>query len=327
MKREINQSWQIAFGEGGLVSKKDLCIVKNITIRNIWLEDTFIYNAIKAFKSEELFHPPEMYCLKWQPLGSYHQLIIPLADCTIQESVINEISRMKKSSRKKLIFYFVTLLPDMKLFAERVHPAALVKFDSKNAVLKKISEMFLEGKIPISELQQIFTCDYSVWKISLYNLLPSDWKEYHEYLNEQPEAEVTETDIEKKYLNEEITLREYEDFKYPERKELNDIKSLQYPLPPEYSVCIICGEENIGIIPCQNCNNKACVHCVRSNFLNDESGEGSFMLMHHKYCLRLGSLKPIKLEIKQEPAYLRFTFLKCRLIAIFLSRLKHKNVY
>eukprot|EP01036_Dinobryon_divergens_P029183 gene29183-38249_t len=201
------------------------------------------------------------------------------------------------------------------MFADKVHPAALVEFKSKNAVLKKISELFLDGKIPISDLQAIFTGDYELWKVSLYNILPPDWQEYHEYLNVPPVVEITEADYEKKYLNDEITLREYEDFKYPERKELNELKSLQYPLPPVYTNCIICGE-NMGIIKCQNCDNKVCVRCVRSVFLDDVTGEGSFMLMHHKYCLRLGSLKPIKLELVQEPAYLRQFRATTRLAAI-----------
>jgi hypothetical protein len=50
----------------------------------------------------------------------------------------------------------------------------------------------------------------------------------------------------------------------------------------------------------------ACVKCVQKTFLDESNHEkGSFMLMHHKYCLRLGSLKPIALEIQIEPAYLR----------------------
>ena len=268
------------------------------------MEELYLFNAVKELKPDEVFHPADSYVMKWKPPGSYHQLIIPLADYNIQESVVMEIAKYRKSLQKKLIFCFVPLVVGVKMFAEKVHPAALVEFKSKNSVLRKISEIFLEGKIPISDLQQIFTGDYDLWKVSLFNLLPPDWQEYHEYLNVPPVAEVTEADYEKKYINDEITLREYEDFKYPDRKELNDLKSLQYPLTPEYTNCIICGEST-GIIKCQNCDNKVCVRCVRAVFLDDVSGEGSFMLMHHKYCLRLGSLKPIKLELLQEPAYLR----------------------
>ena len=216
------------------------------------MEELYLFNAVKELKPDEVFHPADSYVMKWKPPGSYHQLIIPLADYNIQESVVVEIAKYRKSLQKKLIFCFVPLVVGVKMFAEKVHPAALVEFKSKNSVLRKISEIFLEGKIPISDLQQIFTGDYELWKVSLFNLLPPDWQEYHEYLNVPPVAEVTEADYEKKYINDEITLREYEDFKYPDRKELNDLKSLQYPLTPEYTNCIICGE-SIGIITVCHC--------------------------------------------------------------------------
>lgn len=305
IKEEINQSWQIVFGDITNPKKFDIYKVNDITIRNIWMEDMYLYNSIKKLRPEENFHKSEQYVLKWKPPNSYYQCVIPLSDFVIQESVVLEIAKLRKARQKKLIFSFVPVLPDMKLFAEKTHPAALVEFKTKNAVLKKISDMFLEGKLPISELQHIFSCDYTIWKIALYNLLPPDWQAYHEYLNVPPDKEVTDRDMEKSYLNDEITLKEYEGFKYPERKELNEMRALQYPLPPQYSLCVICGEHDIGIVRCLNCENMACVACVRRVFLDNKTGDGSFMLMHHKYCLRLGSLKPIKLELKQEPAFLR----------------------
>ena len=270
------------------------------------MEEHFIFNKIKMLKPDKLFHPIDCYLLKWKPPNSYFQLIIPLTDHHIQESVIIEISKQSKADQKKIIFFFSPKLITTSLYAIPVHPASLVKFNTKNSVLNKLSNLFLENRIPLQDMQQIFTCDHLLWKAALYNYLPVDWQPYHTYLNEKPIVTIDEKDIEKNYLEGEISLNEYGDFKYPDRKKMRDILSATYPLPYKGQTCIICKIDEIGIIKCQSCDNMCCIACIKSRFgHNNETAEGSFLLMHHKYCLRLGKLQPINPVIVSEPAYLR----------------------
>lgn len=141
----------------------------------MWMEDNFIFNQIKLLKPDKLFHPIDDYLLKWKPPTSYFQLIIPLTDYHIQESVIIEISKMSKSDQSRVVFFFAPKFITTSMFAIPVHPASLVQFKTKNAVLKKLSDLFLENKISLPDMQSIFTCDHALWKAALYNYLPEDW--------------------------------------------------------------------------------------------------------------------------------------------------------
>ena len=85
---EVRLEWIMVFGSTVPKKKKDTFILKNITRRNVWMETDFLYNQIKAFKSDELFHPKEKYALQWQPKGSLFRLVIPLDDPQVQENAI-----------------------------------------------------------------------------------------------------------------------------------------------------------------------------------------------------------------------------------------------
>lgn len=335
MDSEIVQSWRIAMGPDIPKKKKDTFLIENITRRNVHMEDYYLFEQIKAQFPDEFFHPVTSYVLKWQPPGSYFQSIIPLNDAFLQENAILVMSQLLSKQQKHILFHFITYDPTLSLFAPKVHPSSLVSYRTKNEVLKKLSEYFLQGKISTEDITSILMCNEDVWRPALYNLLPSDEQVFHTYLTEVKRDVNEDKPIHKSYMDGEITLQEYEDLKYPDRKKKKDIESKEYPLPYEQYDCIICGRVKTGVIQCHTCDNMVCIPCVRSVFhgktqamiysgvsgsssskkasiapppLDVNGGEvpqESFLLMHHKYCMKLGALPDVIPEAIGEPAYLR----------------------
>jgi hypothetical protein len=314
-KKEIVQTWKIGFGNEIPKQKKHIYRIENITQRNIWMEPYFLYNTIKSFMPDQIFHPPEYYALKWQPPGSSFRLLINMNDPIIQESALLLISKMSILQRRRVFFLFAPVNPTLPLYAPKVHPASLVSYRTKNEVLKKLSEIFLQGKIMITDINQIFSCGDDVWKSALYNVLPHDEQIYHEYLMELPPVVLTDKEIAKAYISSQISLSEYDDLKFPDRKRMKDIMSQKYPLPYNYETCVICQTENKGIVRCQNCNNKVCVSCLNSVFHSVEKPI-SFLLMHDQYCLKLGHLDDVNLIVAPESGYLREFRMMSRAVAI-----------
>jgi len=309
LSEEINLSWRIVFGVKMPEKKKDTYMILNVTRRNIWMEEYYLYNYIKSFKPEEFYHPPHMYALKWQPVGSLYQVIIPLDNMRIQENALEIISNYNRIQKHRIVFFFCPLDPTMNLFAEKVHPASLVSYRTQNLVLKKLCEIFIEGRLSVTEIQQILSCNHYVWSASLYNLLPEDEQVYHTYLNEGKPLEDISKSLAKSYIDNEISLQEYEDKKFPNRKQLKDIENMIYPLPYPKEQCVICLRDNVGIVSCNACSNMVCGQCMRVIFgsgrSNVKNNVISFLLMHQKYCMKLGDLPPILSIIEDEPAYLR----------------------
>ena len=157
----------------------------------------------------------------------------------------------------------------------------------------------------MDEFNKIMSCNYDIWCLTLYNLLPADEQPYHEYLNEITPVKIDNENIESKYLHDTISLQEYEDLKFPDRKRKKDEESKSYPLPYVYSTCRICQGENIGLIKCQNCDYMACISCIKREFLDPETKSGCFLLFHRRFCLKLGKLPECIIEFAQESAYLR----------------------
>ena len=149
-------------------------------------------------------------------------------------------------------------------------------------------------------------CDQYVWSATLYNLLPEDEQIYHRYLAEQQPLQDTHKTIAKSYIDGEISLLEYENLKFPERKKLQDIENQEYPLRYEKDICSICTKENSGIVKCHTCKNMVCSNCMKLIFSNKNNKKSiSFLLMHQKYCMKLGELSRIIPIIDDEIGYLR----------------------
>jgi hypothetical protein len=314
---EVNLEWRLVFDTGVPSKKKDTFVIKNVTRRNVWMETDFLYNQIKSFNPDQLFHRPEKYALQWQPRGSMFRLIIPLNDPQVQENAIIIMSQFSKRERKRILFFFAPIDPAMPMYAERVHPASLVSYRTKNQVLKKLCDYFLLDRISVEEIQAVLMCDQYIWSATLFNLLPEDEQVYHMYLSEQKPLDDTKKSIAKSYIDGDITLEAYEDAKFPDRKKLREIEAASYPAPYEKGICTICTKENAGIVSCHTCDNMVCESCMLSLFSGKHGRKSiSFLLMHQKFCMKLGELPPITPEVSGEQGYLR-EFRSCsRIVAL-----------
>ena len=213
-----------------------------------------------------------------------------------------------------MLFHFVPLNPAQPLYAEKVHPASLVSYETKNDVLSKLCELYLNGKVPLADLNNIMEAGYDAWKIALYNFLPADEQVYHEYLATVT-PKVLKKSLENQYLDDEITLQEYNDMKFPERKKNKDLEWAGYPQPYTYGPCKVCASSSSGLIKCHICDNLACIVCVKREFL-DPSAEGAFILMHRRFCMKFGAVPKVSVVIQKEPGFLRELRLGGREVAI-----------
>lgn len=332
---EINQKWTIILGDMeepivfNVFSRKrkpDVHVVPEITQRNIWMEDFYIYNIIKSFYPDKLFHPAEEYSLKYKPPRSLYWLVVPLTDPRIQESTLIQLAKLTPMSRSGIVFYFKPINAISPMFATPVHPASLVEFKTKNAVLQKISEFFMDGKLSIYDMEAVLSGSYESWRPALYNVLPPDWQVYHTYLTQREFSSVNEKEFAREYLEGHISIKDFENMKYPERKKLRDIQALAYPRPYEGTICCIglCNR-GVGIIKCQNCDNMACIECVKRTYNYDEGSSGSFLLLHHTYCLRMGKMRDLAPQFVYEPGYLR-SFRQCTRVNMVASLIPEKVV-
>ena len=301
---EINQTWSIIYGLKKPKNKNEIKEINNITYRNIWMEENYLYNKIIELQTNERFHDINSYILQWKPPGSLFYFIIPLNNKEIQANTIKQLKYYTKRQLSSIYFYLTTINKNLPLYAPNINKVAFESYTTRPSVLNKLCEKYMEGVLPINDLSNILEAGYSTWKMALYNVLDQDEQQYHRYLMKPPIKEIKKS-IERQYLDEEITLQQYNDLKFPERKKKIDEENLSYPLPYQTNKCIICEEENKGVIRCLHCSNLVCIQCIKDYFLSDNNAIGSFLILHRKYCLKLGILKEIKVEITPIPTYLK----------------------
>ena len=303
-RKETPQTWSFVFGDNHSGCAEEIYHIRGITRRNIWMESHFIFNQIKALQPDETFHPPESYILIWKPPGSSFRMAVPLVDTQIQESTVNEISGLTRFRRNGILFYFSCAEPSEPLFAPRAHPSSLVSYRSKNAVMEKLCYFYTEEKYPLSSLQSVLSSDYDVWRMTLYDLLSADEQIFHGYLMEKVGQMMTLKKMEGKYQNDEISLEEFTDYRYNERKLRNDTNALEYPRPYRYADCIVCQEIGTATVKCLNCPNMVCKKCITYCFLEEKTKIGSFLYMHRAYCLKRTKVNKFNIKICDEPQYL-----------------------
>jgi hypothetical protein len=300
---ETNQTWNFVYGLQKPKKSKEMKQLTNVTYRNIWMEPNFLYNQIVELNPDERFHDVSQYALQWQPPGSEFRLMIPLTDKQIQADAIKRLRFMTERQRSKVIFYFTPIKGDMELFAPRIHKSATESFHDRASVLKKLCEKYMQGVISVSDLHGILEAGYETWKMALYNVLDAEEQQFHRYLLKPP-PKLIKKSLERQYLDDEITLQQYDDTKHPIRKAKKDEEALSYPRPYLLGKCVICQNEATGLIKCIDCNNLVCIECIQRVFLAEETSEGSFLLLHRKYCIKFGNLPKISVEIAAEPSYL-----------------------
>ena len=182
------------FGNSVPNSDNQIYSILNVTPRDIWMESLHIFDQIRAFRPDKIFHAPESYLLNWQPSGSSFSISIPLTDIQAQERVINQrLQRilMQFLFRDKLIFYFNHKDPSATLFAASANPSSSNTYRTKIAVLEELCNIYMDKTISISDLRKILAGDYSAWKSALFSYLPPDQKNYHSYLLDAPQSVMT----------------------------------------------------------------------------------------------------------------------------------------
>jgi hypothetical protein len=240
-----------------------------------------------------------------------------LDDPQIQENALIRMSGMNPFQQTNLIFFFAPVHPSLPLFAPYVHPSSLISYREKNDVFKKICSQYVEGKLNIVEFEKTMGCGYDIWKVAMFNMLPPDEQVFHTYLLDKPVHVSSISKVERQYINDEVSLKEFEDLKFPERKKLKEMAALPWPQPYHTDICVICkGEFGQGIIQCNDCENYACRSCMEAKFLTPETKEGSFLLMHRRYCLKLGGMVKVEPVVIPEPGYLRILRMTGRFSAL-----------
>ena len=300
---ETNQSWHVVFGKQKSAMKL-LPKFIDMTYRNIWMEENYIYNQAVKLNPSEILHKPAEYALEWQPPDSTFRVTIHLDDQKAQADTLRRISFYPKPLQQAITFYFTTVSKNMDLFGEKVHPSATESYHDRPSVLRKLCEKYMKGILSLEDLNLILEAGYSTWKIALYNLLDEEEQSYHHYLQEPP-PKVMKKSLERQYLDDNIDLQQYEDLKFPIRKAKRDEEAMSYPRPYHHGKCIICKAPHVAIVKCLHCSNVACPSCIHRVFLDEKTSEGSFLLLHRRYCVRLGAYPIITPAVEPEPGYLR----------------------
>jgi len=137
-------------------------------------------------------------------------------------------------------------------------------------------------------------------------MLPEDEQVYHRYLVAKPAIVITEKDVEKSYIDDRISLQDYKDYKFPDRKRIRELHAMHFPQPYDEKLCVVCQNVNgSGIIKCFNCPNYICKKCVEIRFLNEDTREGCFLVMHRRFCVKSGKILAIVPSVVPEPGYLK----------------------
>ena len=321
---ETKQKWNIIFGKEKPknIKIKELPKFMNITYRNIWMEENFLYQQAVSLNPGEVLHPCEEYVLEWVPPNSSLRVMIRLDDQKAQSDTLKRISYYPLPIQNQIIFYFTTISKNKNLFGEKIHPSANESYHDRPSVLRKICEKYMTGVLSLADFNMILEAGYSTWKLALYNLLDEEERSYHPYLLDPP-PKVSKKSLERQYLDDNITLQQYEDLKFPVRKAKKDEEALSYPRPYTYGKCIICKEEDVAVVKCLHCNNLTCPSCVTKVFLDNDTSEGCFLLLHRRYCARLGAFPVTIPEIAPEPACLR----ELRMTGYLAAQKRHSDMY
>jgi hypothetical protein len=214
--------------------------------------------------------------------------MIPLQDMQLMENVIIRMANLGEEARSKVLFYFSPTEPSIPLFAPHISPFALMSYKTKQAVLNKLCDQYIDVKINLEDFTQTLLGDYQVWKRTAFNLMTPEEQSYHRYLLDKPPPVINLKKMAKKYHNDEITLAQYVDYKFPDRKKQRDIEGLEYPRPYTMTDCVICNRPDCATIKCTNCPSMVCKECIHFSFLDPISKVGSFLHMHRLFCMKRG---------------------------------------
>ena len=281
--------------------------LEQITPRNLWMEEAYLFEQIKADFSSEIFHDISKYQLAWTPPYSSTLTFIPLHDVELQESMYHYFSSHRQNKKHpEIVFFLITVHPSIPFFAPKVHPASLVSYRTKLEIFNKLCDQYSQGLILLNELHDILLHGVNVWKKVLYRNLPDDERVYHEYLNEPVVSapKVTENNVEQLYVEGEVPFNVFHDLKFAERAKIREQELLPYPRPYAQSPCIVCGSER-GIIHCRACENQVCTGCIMRLYGDAaHRAESNILTLHRYHCLKRSKVTEISAYVMPPPSYL-----------------------
>ena len=285
----------------------EIQVLDQITPRNLWMEEQFLFEQIKSTYSSEYFHEISKYRLAWVPPYSSTMTYIPLNDIELQESIYNYFSSHRlKNFHLQVVFFLITSHPSIPIFAPRVHPASLVSYRTKLEIFNKLCQQYSEGLIPLDDLHSLLLHGVNVWKKVVYRNLPEDERVYHEYLNETVASgpKVTESNVERLFVEGEVPFDVFHDLKFAERAKVREQESQTYPRPYSESPCIVCSSDK-GVIQCSSCENKVCTECILRLYGDSSTKTDSNVLTLHRYhCQKRSRVAEITAYVVPPPAYL-----------------------
>jgi len=153
-----------------------------------------------------------------------------------------------------------------------------------------LGQQHLLGRIDLQSLLKVLRGRREDLNRAAFDLIPLTERAKHGYLLPKKVDPREGKSPEQLYQEGLVTLLEYDDLKYPERKAAREALEATYPLPEPLHDCVACGEPDKASIKCLHCHRRVCQPCLAKFF--PTSGEDAFLTMHHRFCLGFG--RPVR---------------------------------
>lgn len=278
-------------------------MLNEVSTRNIIMETDFLFTAIRAQFPNALFFDCGYYQLVWRPPGSEYQMTLGLDDPPSQEVAVDIIRRLLPHEKGAVMFTLTPKTPGAPMFQQEVPKYALNDYSTHALVLASLMERYTNGDFDVFDLKVLMQQSLDDQRKFLHSLLPKEEQQYHMYLLE-PTVVRKEKTLEQRFMESAISIDEYRDLKYPEQKARRLAEKLTYPQPYDTAPCVVCRDAS-ATIACVKCPNKICTRCIeRLLGANHDvhSVPGPLVLLHRRYCLKLGSIpireRPVVVEPK-----------------------------
>lgn len=318
------QVWRVAFGrpEKGI---ERFVIDTNPIVYQELLDDPFgtvVYKKLQEVCPGRLF-PSSHYYLEYRLPGAPFAMRVNLGEPGEARRLYRELDKLPPKQLARLAED--PKLDGLKLVPRAVgapvfdlEPEDLVRvpggvLNTGAAQTAFLADLYLAGRISAQQFDEVMHQPCSEMRESVLTVIPAREQPKHEYLLQRAKVK-KEVLPEDKYHLGQITLEEYAGLKRPDLAAARAAQARAWPLAERTSVCVVCGADR-ATVRCLECDNRACVACVRREFsehrnpsagftdLSQSVGQKGFTLaeaetavadpqpfplMHHVYCLRNG---------------------------------------
>mmetsp|Transcript_20527 Transcript_20527/g.27057 ORF Transcript_20527/g.27057 Transcript_20527/m.27057 type:complete len:364 (+) Transcript_20527:282-1373(+) len=224
----------------------------------------------------------------------YIQYQLPNMPFPINVDITNkpQVVELYQNLNRTIGDYFEIAKQELLLFARATGGEVVgkrrkeLRLTDRANITKYLVDEYMASRLPLDEFNELMQLRLPQLKKEVYRMLPEKEKPNQVHLLQKKEKK--KPTPEQLYHRNQISLGEYTDLKFPERREKRLADALEYPLPEESHKCIVCRVVKANI-SCPECHNKICSGCVDERFLQDKT---TFLLIHHIYCLKFG--KPVR---------------------------------